>query len=236
MRRVITIDIETLPASQSPGHSPDPSVRLPGASDDEYLKTALNGDSGRILCVGYADEAPGAAVRSGIFGWDEIRKQFTGDEKATLLGFWQLMRTFRTGVDRIVGHNIFDFDLKFILKRSIIHGVRPTVELSFARYRNQPIFDTMYEWERWSYGPKVSLDRLARSLGLKSSKINGIDGSQIFRLYQSGQHRAIRDYCLGDVLLTRSIYKRMVFEESVPNDPSFPVSIASEARDEVFFQ
>ena len=55
------------------------------------------------------------------------------------------MKTFRPSIDRIVGHNIYDFDLKFILKRSVFHGIRPTVDLSFARYRNQPIFDTRYE-------------------------------------------------------------------------------------------
>jgi hypothetical protein len=64
------------------------------------------------------------------------------------------MKTFRPNIDRIVSHNIYDFDLKFILKRPVVHGVRPTVDLSFARYRNQPIFDTMYEWEWWSYGSK----------------------------------------------------------------------------------
>ena len=65
------------------------------------------------------------------------------------------MKTLRPNIDRIVGHNIYDFDLKFILKRSVVHGVRPTVDLSFARYRNQPIFDTMYGWEWWSYGSRV---------------------------------------------------------------------------------
>jgi hypothetical protein len=33
----------------------------------------------------------------------------------------------------------YSLTLKFILKRSIIHGVPPTVDLSFARYRNLPI-------------------------------------------------------------------------------------------------
>ncbi|MBO0797855.1 MAG: hypothetical protein J2P31_03455, partial [Blastocatellia bacterium] len=84
--------------------------------------------------------------------------------------FWRRMETFRPSVDRIVGHNIFDFDLKFILKRSIIHKVRPTVDLSFARYRNRPIFDTMHECECWSYGSRPSLDTLARALGFRSSK------------------------------------------------------------------
>jgi hypothetical protein len=66
-----------------------------------------------------------------------------------LTEFWWRIKTFRPNVDRIVGHNIYDFDLKFILKRSIIQAVRSAVNFSFARSRNQPIFDTMHEWERW---------------------------------------------------------------------------------------
>jgi 3'-5' exonuclease len=138
------------------------------------------------------------------------------------------MKTFRPSVDRIIGHNIYDFDLKFILKRSIIHGVRPTVNFSFARYRNQPIFDTMHEWERWSYGSKVSLETLARALGFESSKDNGVNGSQIYGLFSAGEHLAIRDYCLMDVELTRSIYKRMVFEELAPAADRRPVVASGE--------
>lgn len=154
-----------------------------------------------------------------MIGWDENRGQFTCDERSLLLEFWQRMRSFRPDVDRIVGHNIFDFDLKFILKRSIIHGVRPTVNLSFARYRNQPIYDTMHEWERWSYGSKISLEKLAMVLGLPSSKEQGIDGSRVHELFAAGQHQAIRDYCLRDVELTRTIYKRMVFDHPNATSP-----------------
>ena len=58
--------------------------------------------------------------------------------------------SFRPCVDRIVGHNIYNFDLPFIYKRSVVRGVRPSIELNFARYRNQPIYDTMCEWEKWN--------------------------------------------------------------------------------------
>jgi predicted PolB exonuclease-like 3'-5' exonuclease len=119
---------------------------------------------------------------------------------------------FRPDRDRIVGHNIFDFDLKFIFKRSVIHGVRPCVDLSFARYRNQPIYDTVMEWERWSFNSKISLDKLGLVLNLPSSKEQGIDGSRVYELFLAGEHQTIRDYCLRDVALTRRIYKRMNFE------------------------
>src|SRR5262249_35851074 len=111
-----------------------------------------------------------------------------------------------------------------------IHGVRPTVDLSFARYRNQPIFDTMHEWERWSYGSKVGLETLARALGFESSKQNGVNGSKIYSLFEAGEHRAIYDYCLKDVELTRAIYKRMVFEEcaTTPAPVHGPIAVNGE--------
>ena len=214
MQRVITIDIETLPAT-------DRTVCRQGqataAEETEYLRTALNGDFGRILCIGFIDEGRcDGQVRRGCFGWDKKQERFTCDERETLTGFWEMMRVFRPGCDRLVGHNIFEFDLKFIYKRSIVNGVRPTVELSFARYRSQPIFDTMREWERWSYRSCISLERLARVLRLSSSK-EGVDGSKVFELIEAGAHREVRDYCLRDVELTRAIYRRIVVATQPPN-------------------
>lgn len=209
MRRTLTIDIETLPALEIVSNGS--SAQGTGEPVEVHPETALNGDFGRILCIGFIDEKPDGRIESGVIGWDDQRARLTCDEQDILTRFWERMRGFRTERDRIVGHNIFDFDLKFIFKRSIVHGVRPGIGLSFARYRNQPIYDTMMEWERWSFGPKISLDKLARVLGLPSSKIAGIDGSRIYELFIAGEHRAIHDYCLRDVQLTRAIYRRMEF-------------------------
>lgn len=210
MRRTLTIDIETLPALERARNGASaPHADQP---DEDHLKTALNGDFGRILCLGFIDEDPSGRIESGVLGWDEPQARFAHDEREILQQFWQRLRGFQPGRDRIVGHNIFDFDLKFIGKRSVIRGVQPTVDLSFARYRNQPIYDTMMEWERWSFGSKVSLDRLAQVLNLPSSKEQGITGARVYELFLAGEYQAIYDYCLRDVALTRRIYKRLTFE------------------------
>lgn len=207
-RRVLTIDIETLPAAC------DTVLSVTGSkSAEDQTRTALNGDFGRILCIGYVNDDRFGRLRYGVLGWDAEREQFTCSEQQILTEFWEMLQGFRPSVDRIVGHNLFDFDLKFIYKRSVVHGVEPTVELSFARYRNQPLFDTMYEWERWGYGSKISLDRLARVLNFPSSKDAGVDGSRVCELFAAGEHRVIHDYCLRDVELTRAIYRRMVFAD-----------------------
>src|SRR5215475_5702448 len=135
--------------------------------------TGLDAGTDSIICIGYIDEDREGKFDRGVIGWDEKTGQFRDDERSILTDFWDRMRSFRSGADRIVGHNVFDFDLKFIYQRSVICDVPPTAELSFARYRNQPIFDTMCEWEKWSFRSRISLDSLAKALGLPTSKNGG---------------------------------------------------------------
>ncbi len=72
----------------------------------------------------------------------------------------------------------------------------------------------MHEWERWSFGSCISLDRLGRLPGLGSSKEGGIDGGTVFDFFAAGRHRAIHDYCMRDVEPTRAVYRKMVFAEA----------------------
>jgi predicted PolB exonuclease-like 3'-5' exonuclease len=102
--------------------------------------------------------------------------------------------------------------------------VRPSLELSFARYRSQPIFDTMHQWNKWSPRKYVSLDRLARILGMESSKGQGIDGSRVYDKFCSGCHVEIADYCMRDVDLVREIYYRMIFPDGA--QPPTPHALA----------
>lgn len=211
-RRVIAIDIETLPAAE-PSHLLTPESE----PEEAHRKTALSGDFGRLLCIGYSDERPGCPVVEGLIGWDVSKNRLHADERLMLDEFWAMMNGFDPRRDIIVGHNIFEFDLRFIFKRSVINRVRPTVDLSFAKYRSQPVFDTMCEWECWSYGSRISLDKLAYVLSLPTSKSDDVNGSKIYDLYQAGRHEEIHDYCLRDVRLTRGIYKRMSFSTDPEN-------------------
>jgi len=217
-QRVITIDIETLPAAEALDIFLSEKDKTSETKlQDAHRKTALNGDFGRLLCIGNSDERPGKPVTEGLIGWDNRRTHLHADEALMLSEFWRMMEGFDPRRDTIVGHNIFDFDLRFIIKRSIINRVRPTAALSFAKYRSQPIFDTMCEWECWSYGNRISLDKLAFALSLPSSKSDDVNGSRVFDLYLAGRHEEIRDYCLRDVRLTSDIYKRMTFATGQEN-------------------
>lgn len=161
--------------------------------DNYFRSTSLSGEFGRIFCIGYAlDDDPSNCI--------------SGDEKEILKEFWKIARD----ADLFIGHNIMDFDFKFIYKRSIILGIKPSRNLNFARYRSDPIFDTMKEWEKWSNGC-VSLHKLSLLFGLASPKEKGIDGSKVYDHFLEGKGEEIVEYCKRDVEATRAVYKKITF-------------------------
>lgn len=201
--RKLFLDIETIPASEEFHKTLKMLHGKKSRGDDDFdqylLKTSFDGAYGRILCIGYAVDDDETSIL-----YNE------NDEKKTLQQFWDLAQS----ADLFIGHNVMDFDLRFIFQRSIINGVRPPqnlINLPFARYRNNPIFDTMKEWAKWSNN-SVGLEHLALALGIPSPK-DGIDGSQVWDFYKAGKVEEILKYCQKDVETTRAVYKKMVFED-----------------------
>ena len=98
-----------------------------------------------MLCVGLIVEDGGEVLHRGVLGRERATGRFHLDEARTLRAFWKLMADFDARRDVIIGHNVMDFDLPFFYKRSPVHQVRPSVFVSFARYRSAPVYDTMRE-------------------------------------------------------------------------------------------
>jgi hypothetical protein len=228
MMKRLFIDIETLPPSEEMRGSINPALvsKLENrhrdsqgdvsvdCTEEQFRRLALHAEYGRVLAVGMIIEQEGKVVCRGVLGREKESMRFHLDEAKTLRGFWKQLKEFDARQDLIVGHNIFDFDLLFLYKRSIIHRVRPSVRLSFARYRSRPIFDTMKEWELWGWRPGIKLGELAEILQLGMAKTEGIDGSSIYDRFCAGCHQEIADYCMRDVELTREIYYRLTFEQA----------------------
>jgi DNA polymerase elongation subunit (family B) len=203
MKRFITIDIETLPIDESP------EANLFWEDEEGFLKTALDGTLGRILCIGYLEQNDmGKIIAHGCFGWNEAERKFEMDEPKTLAEFWDFMKSFDINRDLIIGHNIMEFDLPFIIQRSLIKAVQPTVRFSFAKYRNQPIFDTMCEWDCWKWGKKTSLEKLAFAFGLENPKTK-INQKSVFEMFQDGEYQKLHDYCMSDVKATHLIWRKL---------------------------
>ncbi|MBU4285188.1 ribonuclease H-like domain-containing protein [Patescibacteria group bacterium] len=204
MGEKIFLDIETIPAHKE-HHEVLRFINVKKEAQKKkfedfesmLLKTSFDGAFGRILCIGYAINDNPIDI---LYEKD--------DEKKILEDFWELAKN----ADLFIGHNVMDFDLRFIYQRSIVNNVKPTKDLSFARYRNNPIFDTMREWSKWNISNEnAGLEYIALAMGISSPK-NNIDGSQVYDYYKKGKIKEILEYCKKDVETTRLVYKRMIFE------------------------
>jgi predicted PolB exonuclease-like 3'-5' exonuclease len=226
-------DIETIPAEESfvptlkylherKVSKIDPeSDKTPESFEKFYEKTSFDGTYGRICCIAYAlNDEPLKCLSIEQGEAEMVRK------------FWEIAGK----ADLIVGHNIRDFDLPFIMQRSAILGVKPTWNkfeepgkkpwdmvkfLSFARYKNAPIFDTMWEWSNWvDKWSNKTIEHLSLAMGIPTPK-EGIDGSKVWDFYKAGKIKEICEYCMRDVETVRAVYKRMTFE-SLPATESEP--------------
>lgn len=205
------LDIETIPSADEHKDSHIGILKKRNGNAEKtmeeiYEETSLEGTFGRICCIGIIKEDHAGNIL--------LKEVLEGSEKQILEKFWLAARD----VQRFIGHNIWNFDLPFIYKRSIINGVKPRWDISFARYRNIPIYDTQQEWELWGFGKAQKLDTLAKVLNLPTSK-ELMDGSEVWKYYQEGKIADICAYCMKDVELTRLVYYKMTFEEQLPPKP-----------------
>ena len=192
---ILFFDIETVPTEQSLQHSGLLEAQMQLDEAEIIKRLSLSAATARILCLAYALEPP-ADFPVAVLG---------GDEREILQSFWKLA----TETNLFVGHNVLDFDLRFIHQRSMIHQIKPSRELPFARFRSAPIFDTMHEWSKWGR-EHVSLDLLARALGIPSPK-ECLDGSKVYPYYRAGKLAEICEYCKCDVDTVRQVYRRLTF-------------------------
>src|SRR3989344_2617064 len=195
-------DIETIPAHENSHGVLREIYNKKSTQDKDFEKylaqTSFDGGFGRIACLSYA-------INDGPI------KTLSGDEQKILEDFWIVAKN----INLFVGFNIMEFDLRFIYQRCIVLGVKPSVELNFARYRNNPIYDIMHEWKKWNMNASISLDTLAKILSLPSSKGGEIEGKDVAKAFVDGRIEEICKYCEKDVELTRKVYKKMIFENSL---------------------
>ena len=176
--------------------------------DLAYRKTALNGGFGQIVCIGYAIN--NNDVRT-IYFDDWATSE--GDILKTF--FNELIECYRPSADitpHFIGHNIENFDLRFIYQRAIVLGIKPPsfLPLNSKSYNNMHIFDTMTEWAgKRNY---VSLNEVCLSLGIPT-KGDEIDGSKVWDFVQEGSLKQVAEYCADDVEKVRAIHKRMAFQD-----------------------
>lgn len=221
MAKRIFIDIETLPPAENEHdyyyakyeqYTEKQVMKTNPISFDQYFRNlALEAATGRVLTIGIIFEKDGEIVHRGNLGRERETGKFHLDEARTLKSFWNLLRGFNTKTDLIIGHNVIEFDLLFLYRRSAIKGVLPSVDLPLKRFYAAPVYDTMWEWTRWQR--KISLSILADAMNISNPKNGDIDGSRVYDAFLAGRDPEIAEYCLNDVDCTREVFNRMTFRQ-----------------------
>lgn len=169
-------------------------------------RTALNGTWGEIICIGLAinDEPVEVLTR--------------GKTEADLLNTFALMLNAKCKrvnhgnelwhvIAKWVGHNITEFDLRFLWQRSKLLGVTFPFALPMQRY-NRQVYDTMVEWSGFKDRVSQKDLELAFGIGRVDPLPNG--GADVFQAYQEGRLDDIKAHCHADIENLRKIYRRMV--------------------------
>lgn len=112
---------------------------------------------------------------------------------------------------KMVGFNSNGFDSPFILKRSVINGVKPAfpIDEGGAKPWELKALDLSKVWQGSAFYPD-SLVAVATSLGLPSPK-DALDGSQVSTAFYEKRLPEIVTYCLKDVETTARVYRKLAF-------------------------
>ena len=194
-------------------------------TDEEHYAASYVGRAGifaefaKVACitVGYLVKATdrGPALRIKTFGGH--------DEQALLTSFAELLDRHFDNPDQyyLCGHNVKEFDVPFLCRRMVIHGLYLPRMLNIAGKKPWQVghlLDTMELWRFGDYKNYTSLALLAATLHIKSPK-DDIDGSQVGHVYwKEDDLSRIVHYCEKDVVTVAQIVMRFAGAELIAED------------------
>lgn len=129
-------------------------------------------------------------------------KGMIGDEREMLEKFWSMAAMSNP----IVGFNSNHFDLRAILTRSLILGIKPTRKLDVKPWSDSCL-DLMVVLFGANGEQGMGLKKVARMYGI-NIKEEGCDGSHVYRLMQEDPEK-VRRYVASDASLNRDLFRKI---------------------------
>ena len=151
-------------------------------------QAALSPTTGKVLVIGYR-------AFDGRMAFDDGE----GDESRIMTKFWSKYEKCRAGRRPMVGANILQFDLPFLVRRSWILGVDVPKTVKPNRWWDDLFIDIREAWlcgQRWA-DCESSLDVIARALNVGEK--NG-DGA-FYQMWAEDREKAIA-YLRNDLEMT----------------------------------
>ncbi len=226
LKRVLFIDIQTVSQTQNFHDLPeslqfhwknkskqfltDRSKEITEELASEFYRerAGLYAEFGKIVCIsiGYLSnqKKPSPVLRI---------KSLRGEEIDILNNFNAILNEHYYDVkeDFLCGHNIKEFDIPYICRRNLVHGLRlpRLINISGKKpWQLKQFLDTMQMWKFGDYKSYTSLALLADTMGISSPK-DDLSGSQISKVYwEENDIDRIVSYCENDVITIAQIAMR----------------------------
>jgi hypothetical protein len=212
----LIFDIETVGVEFDSLDDKAKELLLAYAESDEEIKGIKNGLglsplTGEIVAIGILNpdthkgavyyQAEGVGLEK--FVKDDVQYVPCSNEKEVLKQFWDLA----THYDLFITFNGHAFDCPYLMIRSGILKIKPTVNLMHNRYAKQPHFDLLdvlsnFGAARW----RKSLHMWCQAFNIESPKADGVTGDDVARLFKDKEYEKIAKYCFGDIVATGKLY------------------------------
>lgn len=171
-----------------------------GQTLEEFFenRAAIFAEFGKIICIS-----------CGFFVGDEFRiKSFYGDDESSILqDFGQLLCDTNY---ILCGHNIKEFDVPYLCRRMLVHGIALPNVLNIAGKKPWEVqfVDTMQLWKFGDFKHYTALNLLAEIFNIPTPK-DDIDGSQVGEVYWKNKDlERIKLYCEKDVVSVARLIQR----------------------------
>ncbi len=177
------VDIETCPL--------DKDLYL--SLDEENRKKLLNPLDSRIVTIGLK--------HSNKEAW-AIQDSSEGKMLSEFWREWAAFRRENLG-SKLVGFNIKDFDLPFLVTRSFIHNI------PLEPFNLKEVVELREHMSAFRYGPaRGKLKEFAQLMGLEI--LEGVAGDKVAEIYWSGGLPKLAEYVKKDLEITEAMHQRMI--------------------------
>ena len=224
--KILFLDIETVPQvyhfdtlSAEARTLFEQKTRFQKKDENTYTelyeqKAGIFAEFGKIVCISVGMVHENKLNKS-------IRiKSFAHDDEETLLKQFKTLLDdyYNTLYHSLCGHNAKEFDIPFICRRMLIHGIALPNILDIAGKKPWEInhLDTMELWKFGDYKAYTSLALLCHVFAIPTPKddISGADVARVY--YEEKDLPRIATYCEKDVIALIQLFLRMKGDALVP--------------------
>ena len=172
-------------------------------------RASISAEFGRIIVIGlgyFTSENNETIFRC---------KSIAGDNEKNILEEFNLFLEKLSGKEnwKLCAHNGKEFDFPYLCRRMLINELPLPKLLQIMGkkpWETAHLLDTMEMWKFGDVKAYTSLELMAASLGVPTSK-GDIDGSQVGQVYfETGDVKRIALYCQKDVAVMAQVYMKIL--------------------------